>query len=119
MATTPMTTLLETCRAMTAKVTTQKFTLLSRTAVTKVADQTESHQLLDVMAMGYIAPSSSLQTSSSSEISPHDTRSSGDIASSLIAKQQAVFNPEVIHTVQADWEILHRHQALARRGMLA
>ncbi|TVU70005.1 hypothetical protein [Cobetia crustatorum] len=118
MATTPMTTLFDTCRAMTAKVTTQKFTRLSQQAnMTVEAPQTSSHQLLDMMAMGYQAPPH--RTRTLPELPVHDTRNSSEASASLVAQQQAVFHPEINHRVQADWETLHRHQAITRRGMLA
>ncbi|MBR9753635.1 MAG: hypothetical protein GYB56_02620 [Gammaproteobacteria bacterium] len=143
MATSTMTALLDTCRAMTAKVTTQTFTLLPRTgSATQDVANAQSAQLLGVMAMGYEAPPLSLKaTAAPTTPSPaHDTRSQADIAASAvaaqtsaetstpttspIAQQKAVFNPDINHKAHADWEAMHRHhtllrQSMTRRGMLA
>jgi len=147
MATSTMTALLDTCRAMTAKVTTQTFTLLPRSSsATQDVANAQSAQLLGVMAMGYEAPPLSLKaTAVSTTHSPaHDTRSQADIAASAvaaqtsaetytptststaspIAQQKAVFNPDINHKAHADWEAMHRHhtllrQSMTRRGMLA
>ncbi|KPM80652.1 MULTISPECIES: hypothetical protein [Cobetia] len=143
MATSTMTALLDTCRAMTAKVTTQTFTLLPRSSsATQDVANAQSAQLLGVMAMGYEAPPLSLKaTAAPTTPSPaHDTRSQADIAASAvaaqasaetstptaspIAQQKAVFNPDINHKAHADWEAMHRHhtllrQSMTRRGMLA
>ena len=147
MATSTMTALLDTCRAMTAKVTTQTFTLLPRSgSATQDVANAQSSQLLGVMAMGYEAPPLSLKaTAAPTTPSPaHDTRSQADIAASAvaaqtsaqastetstptaspIAQQKAVFNPDINHKAHADWEAMHRHhtllrQSMTRRGMLA
>ena len=143
MATSTMTALLDTCRAMTAKVTTQTFTLLPRSSsATQDVANAQSAQLLGVMAMGYEAPPLSLKTTAAPTTpSPaHDTRSQADIAASAvaaqtsaetstptaspIAQQKAVFNPDINHKAHADWEAMHRHhtllrQSMTRRGMLA
>lgn len=143
MATSTMTALLDTCRAMTAKVTTQTFTLLPRSSsATQDVANAQSAQLLGVMAMGYEAPPLSLKTTTAPTTpSPaHDTRSQADIAASAvatqtsaetstptaspIAQQKAVFNPDINHKAHADWEAMHRHhtllrQSMTRRGMLA
>lgn len=147
MATSTMTALLDTCRAMTAKVTTQTFTLLPRSgSTTQDVANAQSAQLLGVMAMGYEAPPLSLKaTAAPTTPSPaHDTRSQADIAASAvaaqtsaetstpaststaspIAQQKAVFNPDINHKAHADWEAMHRHhtllrQSMTRRGMLA
>ncbi len=147
MATSTMTALLDTCRAMTAKVTTQTFTLLPRSgSATQDVANAQSAQLLGVMAMGYEAPPLSLKaTAAPTTPSPaHDTRSQADIATSAvaaqisaqtsaetstptaspIAQQKAVFNPDINHKAHADWEAMHRHhtllrQSMTRRGMLA
>lgn len=143
MATSTMTALLDTCRAMTAKVTTQTFTLLpSSSSATQDVANAQSAQLLGVMAMGYEAPPLSLKaTAAPTTPSPaHDTRSQADIAASAvaaqasaetssptaspIAQQKAVFNPDINHKAHADWEAMHRHhtllrQSMTRRGMLA
>jgi len=143
MAPSTMTALLDTCRAMTAKVTTQTFTLLPRSgSATQDVANAQSAQLLGVMAMGYEAPPLSLKTTAAPTTpSPaHDTRSQADIAASAvaaqtsaetltptaspIAQQKAVFNPDINHKAHADWEAMHRHhtllrQSMTRRGMLA
>ena len=143
MATSTMTALLDPCRAMTAKVTTQTFTLLPRSSsATQDVANAQSAQLLGVMAMGYEAPPLSLKTTTAPTTpSPaHDTRSQADIAASAvaaqasaetptptaspIAQQKAVFNPDINHKAHADWEAMHRHhtllrQSMTRRGMLA
>ena len=143
MATSTMTALLDTCRAMTAKVTTQTFTLLPRSgSATQDVANAQSAQLLGVLAMGYEAPPLSLKTTAAPTTpSPaHDTRSQADIAASAvaaqtsaeistptaspIAQQKAVFNPDINHKAHADWEAMHRHhtllrQSMTRRGMLA
>ena len=143
MATSTMTALLDTCRAMTAKVTTQTFTLLPRSgSATQDVANAQSAQLLGVMAMGYEAPPLSLKaTAAPTTPSPaNDTRSQADIAASAvaaqasaetptptaspIAQQKAVFNPDINHKAHADWEAMHRHhtllrQSMTRRGMLA
>ena len=144
MATSTMTALLDTCRAMTAKVTTQTFTLLPRSgSATQDVANAQSAQLLGVLAMGYEAPPLSLKTTAAPTTpSPaHDTRSQADIAvaaqasaetstptststASPIAQQKAVFNPNINHKAHADWEAMHRHhtllrQSMTRRGMLA
>ncbi|WP_284891829.1 hypothetical protein [Cobetia amphilecti] len=147
MATSTMTALLDTCRAMTAKVTTQTFTLLPRSgSATQDVANAQSAQLLGVMAMGYEAPPLSLKaTAAPTTPSPaHDTRSQADLAASAvaaqtssetytptststaspIAQQKAVFNPDINHKAHADWEAMHRHhtllrQSMPRRGMLA
>ena len=143
MATSTMTALLDTCRAMTAKVTTQTFTLLPRSSsATQDVANAQSAQLLGVMAMGYEAPPLSLKTTTAPTTpSPaHDTRSQADIAASAvaaqasaetptptaspIAQQKAVFNPDINHKAHSDWEAMHRHhtllrQSMTRRGMLA
>lgn len=143
MATSTMTALLDTCRAMTAKVTTQTFTLLPRSSsATQDVANAQSAQLLGVMVMGYEAPPLSLETTTAPTTpSPaHDTRSQADIAASAvaaqasaetptptaspIAQQKAVFNPDINHKAHADWEAMHRHhtllrQSMTRRGMLA
>ena len=147
MATSTMTALLDTCRAMTAKVTTQTFTLLPRSgSATQDVANAQSAQLLGLMAMGYEAPPLSLKTTAAPTTpSPaHDTRSQADIAASAvaaqtsaetstptststaspIAQQKAVFNPDINHKAHADWEAMHRHhtllrQSMTRRGMLA
>ncbi|UBU50257.1 hypothetical protein LCW13_08445 [Cobetia amphilecti] len=147
MATSTMTALLDSCRAMTAKVTTQTFTLLPRSgSATQDVANAQSAQLLGVMAMGYEAPPLSLKaTAAPTTPSPaNDTRSQADIAASAvaaqasaetytptststaspIAQQKAVFNPDINHKAHADWEAMHRHhtllrQSMTRRGMLA
>lgn len=143
MATSTMTALLDTCRAMTARVTTQTFTLLPRaTSATQDLANAQSAQLLGVMAMGYEAPPLSLKATAAPKApSPaHDTRSQTEIAASAvaaqtsaerssptespIAQQKAVFNPDINHKAHSDWEAMHRHhtllrQTMARRGMLA
>ncbi|NVN55826.1 hypothetical protein FLM52_08510 [bacterium Scap17] len=147
MATSTMTALLDTCRAMTAKVTTQTFTLLPRSgSASQDVANAQSAQLLGVMAMGYEAPPLSLKaTAAPTPHSPaHDTRSQADIAASAmaaqasaetytptststaspIAQQKAVFNPDINRKAHADWEAMHRHhtllrQTMTRRGMLA
>ncbi|MDO6788448.1 hypothetical protein Q4589_12675 [Cobetia marina] len=118
MATSTMTTLLDTCRAMTHKLAAQTFTPLA-VGAEKAADTPAcASQLLGVMAMGYEAPPLLM----SSQVS--DTRAVGDIDASRVAQQQAVFDPNINHKVHADWEAEHRHQTLlrhsmVRRGMLA
>ena len=147
MANSTMTALLDTCRAMTAKVTTQTFTLLPRSSgPTQNVASPQSTQLLGVMAMGYEAPPLSLKAMATPTTpSPaHDTRSQAEIAASAmaaqasaetytptsaltaspIAQQKAVFNPDINHKAHADWEAMHRHhtllrQTMTRRGMLA
>ncbi|TCJ25978.1 hypothetical protein E0X81_09260 [Halomonas sp. GDM18] len=128
---------------MTAKVTTQTFTLLPRSgSATQDVANAQSAQLLGVMAMGYEAPPLSLKTTAAPTTpSPaHDTRCQADIAASAvaaqtsaetstptaspIAQQKAVFNPDINHKAHADWEAMHRHhtllrQSMTRRGMLA
>ncbi|WP_405280068.1 hypothetical protein [Cobetia sp. Ld8] len=144
MATSTMTALLDTCRAMTAKVTTQTFTLLPRSSsATQDVANAQSAQLLGVMAMGDEAPPLSLKaTAAPTTPSPaHDTRSQADIAASAvaaqtsaqasaqasaetstptaspIAQQKAVFNPDINHKAHADWEAMHRHHTLLRQSM--
>jgi hypothetical protein len=131
MANTTMTALLETCRAMTAKVTSQSFTLLPRTAIASrgTTASVTSEQVLGAMAMGYEAPPVSMKRRQEPEprsqfAQAHDTRTSEEKSASCIAQQKAVFQADINHKVHADWEETHRHHTLirqvtARRSMLA